>query len=157
MADSEDSNFTSLALVLLAAFWSGTSAVFDGIKETNALRDRVLFGKADTLVLSIADRWHVFWWDWAPMKLSIAAISAVLCVVILALPRLRGASGDKEKRFAQVCYIAALMPAIGAIYQVVAFLADAFYLNGILVLCHSLASALPTSGLQCSNQYEPIF
>ena len=35
---------TSLALVLLAAFLVGTSAVFTGIKETNEVRDRIITG-----------------------------------------------------------------------------------------------------------------
>jgi hypothetical protein len=86
MADAYDP--TGLALVLLAAFWSGTSAVFGGIKETNDIRERILTGKSNDHTLTKADRWHALWWDWAPMKLSLAAISAVLCVVILALPSL---------------------------------------------------------------------
>ncbi len=52
---------TNLALVLLAAFWSGTSAVFAGIQETNDVRDRVILGKVDDNELSIDDRWHSFW------------------------------------------------------------------------------------------------
>jgi hypothetical protein len=123
---------TSLALVLLAAFWSGTSAVFTGIKETNEIRDRIMVGKVGDFELSPRDRWHAFWWDWAPMKLSLSLISAVLCVVILVLPKLRGGY-SKDESFATVCFIAASMPAIGAAYQFLSFLADAIYLRGIIV------------------------
>ena len=103
---------TNLALVLLAAFWSGTSAVFNGIKETNGLRDRLITGHIDDTEMTITDRWHSFWWDWTPMKLSLSLISAVLCAVILVLPKLRDGN-SKDESFATVCFIAASMPALG--------------------------------------------
>jgi hypothetical protein len=119
---------TNLALVLLAAFWSGTSTVFTGIKETNAIRDRLVIGTIDGAELTRKDCWHTFWWDWAPMKLSLALISAVLCAVILELPNLRGGYG-KDQNFANICLIAAAMPALGAMYQFVSFVSDALYLK----------------------------
>jgi hypothetical protein len=117
-------NLTSLALVLLGAFWSGTSAIFTGIKETNAVRDRIIVGKVEDHELSYRDRWHAFWWDWAPMKLSLSLISGVLCVVILVLPTL----SEANTNFTRICFIAA-MPALGVAHQFVSFLADAVYLG----------------------------
>ena len=44
----------------------------------------------DDKELTTEDRWHTYWWDWAPLKLSLSLISAVLGAVILFLPELRG-------------------------------------------------------------------
>ena len=116
----------SLALVLLAAFWSGTSAVFTGIKETNEIRDQILSGKIGERVLSTEERWHSFWWDWAPMKLSLSAISGVLCAVILFLPKLQGGYGTP---FSDVCIIAASMPVLGCVFQLIVFFVAALFLR----------------------------
>ena len=124
MADST----TGLALVLLAAFWSGTSAVFTGVKETNSIRDKITTGKIGDERLAVKDRWHAFWCVWAPLKLSLAVISAVLCAVILSLPKLQGGYGN-DRSFATVCLVAAAMPAIGTIFQLVSFGVDAAYLR----------------------------
>jgi len=121
-----ENSSTSLALVLLAAFWSGTSAVFTGIKETNALRDQILSGKIGDRDMTTEDRWHSFWWDWAPMKLSLSAVSAVLCAVILLLPELQGGYTNP---FGTVCVIAALMPALGSVFQFVSFVVAAMFLK----------------------------
>jgi len=132
---------TNLALILLAAFWSGTSTVFTGIKETNAIRDRIVTGKIGDGKLTAKDRWHTFWWDWAPLKLSLACISVVLCVVILVLPKLRGGY-SKDESFATVCIIASAMPAIGAPYQLLSFGVDAVYLRRII---HDASKAQETA------------
>ena len=123
---------TNLALILLAAFWSGTSTVFTGIKETNAIRDRIITGKIGDDKLTSSDRWHTFWWDWAPLKLALACISAVLCAVILVLPKLRGGY-DKDAAFTTVCIIASAMPAIGTLYQLLSFAVDVAYLRRIIL------------------------
>lgn len=130
MADSTG-GLTSLALVLLAAFWSGTNAVFTGIKETNVVRDKILTGKVGDFGLSPEDRSRFLWWDWAPMKLGLAAVSVVLCIVILMLPKLNGANSG-GRNFVIVCTVTAAMPAVGAAYQFVSFLVDVFYLKGVI-------------------------
>jgi hypothetical protein len=122
---------TSLALVLLAAFWSGTNTVFTGIKEANVLRDRIVTGKAGDVELSPEERSRSLWWGWAPMKLSLAAVSVVLCIVILMLPRLNGVNSG-GRNFVIVCNVTAAMPAIGAAYQFVSFLVELFYLKGVI-------------------------
>jgi hypothetical protein len=81
---------TSLALVLLGAFWSGTSSVYLGIKNTNEIRDQILKGKIRDDAISSEQRRRLFWWDWMPLKLSLALVSAVLYAVILALPTFKG-------------------------------------------------------------------
>jgi hypothetical protein len=133
MVDSTNSAVdpTNLSLVLLAAFWSGTSAVFTGIGATNAIRDRIVTGKIGVEKMTSSDRLHTFWWDWAPMKLSLACISAVLCVVILALPKIRGGY-HKDKSFSIICVVASAMPAIGTFYQLISFVADSVYLRRIM-------------------------
>jgi hypothetical protein len=122
---------TDLALVLLAAFWAGTSAVFGGLKDTNQIRDRIILGVAEQQSIPLEERRRMFIWDWMPLKLSLAFISGVLCAVILLLPSLRsGQSGNDE--FQTVCRIAAVMPALGAFYQLISFVADALHLRSML-------------------------
>jgi hypothetical protein len=125
----EASSPTDLALVLLAAFWAGTSAVYGGIKDTNEVRDRIRSGKVGDKPLTRSDAWHAFLWDWAPLKLSLALISLVLCAIIVRLPKL---SNESTGPFAMVCYIAAAMPGLGALFQLISFVADALQLRRII-------------------------
>jgi hypothetical protein len=142
---------TNLALILLAAFWSGTSTVFTGIKETNAIRDRILIGKIGEENLTTKDRLHTFLWDWAPLKLSLACISLVLCIVILVLPKLRGGYG-KDESFTTVCVIASFMPAIGTLYQLISFTVDALYLKRIVAVAQEREEALISSGISIAER-----
>ena len=126
-------DLTNLSLVLLAAFWSGTNTVFTGIKETNSVRDKIINGKVDDREMPIEERRHLLLWDWIPLKLSLALISATLCAVILLLPQLHGGYHGVG-RFGTVCLIAASMPALGACFQVISFAADFHYLRRILTV-----------------------
>jgi hypothetical protein len=125
-ADKPMDDPTNLALVLLAAFWSGTSAVYTGIKQTNDARDRIISGNVGEIPLSARDQWHVFWWDWAPLKLSLASVSAVLFFVIIRLPALRK---PVDHAFEIVCWVASSMPAIGTGFQLIAFVVEFLYLR----------------------------
>jgi len=125
MEAPQSQDVTNLALVLLGAFWSGTSSVYLGIKNASEIRDRVLKGKIGDDAISSEQRRRLFWWDWMPLKLSLALVSAVLCTVILALP---GFKGGYESSFARVCYAAAAVPFLGAVFQLVACIADGRYM-----------------------------
>jgi|SRR5579872_1306857 len=122
---------TDLTLVLLAAFWAGTSAVFGGIKDTNQIRDRIVSGVAEQQRIPLEERRRMFIWDWMPQKLSLAFISGVLCAVILLLPSIRGGQSGNDE-FQTVCRIAAVTPALGTFYQLISFVADAFHLSSVL-------------------------
>jgi hypothetical protein len=115
----------NLALILLGAFWTGTSAIFTGIKDTGALRDTIVTGKAGESPLPIAYLRHLFWVEWLPLKLSLAAISVVLAVIIVRLPQM----ADKlSEEFQAVCYIAAALPLIGAAFQILACCLDGVFM-----------------------------
>jgi hypothetical protein len=115
-------NHIELTLVLLGAFWAGTSAVFTGIKSTGDLRDSIVLGKVGSNDLPPPYVRHLFWFEWVPLKLSLAAISFVLAVIILLLPTLEGGRGSEQ--FRTICSVAAALPFIGAIVQLGACLTD---------------------------------
>jgi hypothetical protein len=117
-----------LVLALLAAFWTGTNAVFTGMKDVNEIRDRIISGNLSGVPLTSAERQRILWWDWMPFKLSLAFISAVLGVVILMGPRFLSSSTNIGT-FRAVCGVAAATPFLGAVYQVVSFVSDARYLR----------------------------
>jgi hypothetical protein len=146
---------TNLALILLAAFWSGTNSVFTGIKDTIASRDRIVTGKIGDEKLTSRDRWHIFWWDWAPLKFSLACISLVLCVVIFELPKLRGGY-SKDESFATICVIASAMPAIGALYQLISFVADTVYLRTIIFDARKIEEAADQQKLSAAASDGPV-
>lgn len=120
---------TSLSIVLLGAFWTGTSTVFTGIKSTNEIRDQIFNGKIGQDTIPAEHRMRLLLWDWMPLKLSLSCISAVLCIVILLLPKFRGGYVDTNKDFYSVCLIAAIMPFVGAIFQFISFVSERRYLR----------------------------
>lgn len=107
-------NESQLALVLLAAFWAGTSAVFTGIKNTNEVRDEIVVGKIGNDRLSTGYLWRLLLVDWLPLKLSLALVSLVLAVIILMLPEI----GDSSVSFAKICQVAAVLPILGFGFQI---------------------------------------
>jgi hypothetical protein len=121
-------DITNLSIVLLGAFWTGTSTVFTGIKSTNEIRDQILNGKIGQDPIAADHRIRLLLWDWMPFKLSLSCISAVLCIVILLLPKFRGGYCDANKDFYRVCLIAAIMPFIGAVFQFISCVSEGRYL-----------------------------
>lgn len=101
-----------LTLILLGAFWAGTSAVLAGIKNTNDVRDRIIIGKFDKEPLLDPHLRRLLFLDWLPMKLALAAVSLVLGVIILLLPRLANETAV-EAGFPIVCYVASAVPFAG--------------------------------------------
>jgi hypothetical protein len=98
---------------LLAAWWAGTSAVFEGVKQANAVRDRVVTGKAGGEPLPDDYVRLLLWWEWLPMKLALAAISLMLGVLIV-LPGLAGPTAAAW-RLGTVCAITSGVPFCGAL------------------------------------------
>jgi len=97
---------------LLAAFWTGTNAVFAGAKQTNEVRDRIVLGKIGNDVLPEAHAWRMLWADWLPMKLGLAFVSLMLGIIILALPSLAGGSST-PRSFSIICDVASVVPFAG--------------------------------------------
>lgn len=79
-----------ITLLLLAAFWAGTSALFAGVRYVTEARDKILRGSPDGQPLPTPYRRRVLYFDWVPMRLALAAVSIVLAVIIFALPCLAG-------------------------------------------------------------------
>jgi len=104
-----------LALVLLAAFWAGTSAVMSGIKLMNDTRDRIFIGLIDGKELSLEHRYRLLNSDWVPMRLALGSVSLVLAFIIVMLPRLANAETMKPS-LPMVCYVAAFVPFAGFLY-----------------------------------------
>ena len=82
---------------LLAAWWAGTSAVFEGVKQANEVRDRIVIGNAGGDPLPAEYAWLLVWCDWLPMKLALAAISLMLGVLIVLLPGLAGPAAGADR------------------------------------------------------------
>src|SRR5262249_46370451 len=117
-----------LALVLLGAFWAGTSSVYTGIKNTNEVRDKIVIGKAGDDPLPIPYLWRLLLLDWLPLKLSLALVSLTLGIIIILLPNLRSPSSVGEG-FAAVCYVASAMPFIGFLFQSASCVTEGLFLH----------------------------
>src|SRR5262245_11966279 len=112
-----------LTIVLLGAFWAGTSAVYTAIKNTNEVRDKIVAKKISDRELYTVDLWHLLIWDWLPLKMSIAAISFVLGVLILKLPSLADQQAVVQG-FRSVCYVASSVPFAGFSAAIITGIAD---------------------------------
>jgi hypothetical protein len=134
-----------LALVLLGAFWAGTTSVYTGIKNTNEVRDRIVTGKVGVDLLPIPYLWRLFLLDWLPLKLSLAFVSLTLGVIILLLPTLRRA-GSTQEGFTAVCYVAAAMPFIGFLFQTASCVIEGLYLRDALKRAERERAASPPTG-----------
>ena len=97
------------------------TAVFTGIKNAGDLRDTIVLGKIATDVLPVPYLKRLLWVEWLPLKLSLALISLVLAIIILLLPTIVGPSKDSNiAAFRTICWVAAAMPLVGCMYQLVA-------------------------------------
>jgi len=122
----------NLALVLLGAFWAGTSSVFAGIKLAADIQDRIVVGRLDGQPLPVRYRWFLLAIHWLPLKLALGIISLVLGVIIIKLPDLRSTVPSPDP-FRTVCYWAAIMPFVGFAYQLLAAAVDGVFLSRILL------------------------
>jgi hypothetical protein len=104
-----------LALVLLGAFWAGTSVIFSGMKSASEVRDKILLGKNNNDSIDIAHLRRLLLFDWFPLKFALAAISLVLGIIIVMLPGLAN-SGIPDQQFTLVCYVTASVPFLGALF-----------------------------------------
>lgn len=113
-----------LTLVLLGAFWTGTSAVFTGIQMADTARDRIVLGKSDGTDLPITYRRHILWYSWMPLRASLASVSALLGVIIVLLPRLSaGGAVAAQPMFSTICLLAACVPFCGsALFGITTFI-----------------------------------
>ena len=87
-------NDIQLTLVLLGAFWAGTSTVFTGMRHASEVRDRIMLRSTGEDRLSADFLRHLLVMDWFPLKASLAAISLVLALIILFLPTLRAVTAE---------------------------------------------------------------
>lgn len=120
-----------LALVLLGAFWAGTTSVYTGIKNTNEVRDKIVIGKVGNDPLPIPYLRRLLLFDWLPLKLSLAFVSLTLGIIILLLPTLRS-PGSAREGFSTVCYVASAMPFIGFLFQAASCWIEGRYLRATL-------------------------
>lgn len=121
----------NLALILLGAFWAGTSSVFAGIRLVAEIQDRIVVGKLDGQVLPVRYRKFLLVIHWLPLKLALGIISLVLGVIIIELPGLRTTIPTPDP-FCAVCYWAAVMPFVGFGYQLVGAVLDGRFLHQVL-------------------------
>ncbi len=122
----------NLALILLGAFWAGTSSVFAGIKLAADIQDRIVIGMVDGQAVPVRYRWFLLAFHWLPLKLALGVISLVLGVIIIALPGLRDAVPSPDP-FRTICYWAAIMPFVGFAYQLVGAAVEGMLLRRILL------------------------
>lgn len=120
-----------LTLVLLGAFWAGTSAVLAGVKLTSETRDRITIGKFDNEPITVDHCWRLLLLDWLPTKLALIAVSLVLGIIMVLLP---GMTDEKEKShgFSTVCYIAAIVPFAGVPTFVGTGVYEFFYVRHVI-------------------------
>lgn len=105
-----------LTLVLLGAFWTGTTAVFTGMQMSDTVRDRIALGKIDEVAVSTEYRRHLLWCSWIPLRVSLASVSALLGVIIVLLPKLATGSNESTgSMFATICLLSASVPFAGAL------------------------------------------
>ena len=104
-----------LSLVLLAAFWAGTSAVWSGIGIMISARDKIMMGYIADHKLTVDQRRKLLIMDWLPVRMSLGAVSIFLAFLILYLPELSG-SQQLDPEFSTVTYGAAIVPFCGAVY-----------------------------------------
>jgi hypothetical protein len=105
-----------LTLVLLGAFWTGTSAVFTGIQMADAARDRIVLGRSEGTDLPADYRRHILWYSWVPLRASLASVSALLGVIIVLLPRLASeGNAATQPMFASICLLSACVPFAGSL------------------------------------------
>ena len=97
---------------LLAAFWTGTNAVFTGAKQTNEVRDRIVLGKIGNDDLPQDHARRMLWFDWLPMKMGLAAVSLMLGLIIMRLPDLTG-TAVTPRSFVFICDVASIIPFAG--------------------------------------------
>jgi hypothetical protein len=118
----------NLALILLGAFWAGTSSVFAGIKLESEIRNQIIVGTLDDHAIPRRYLWRLLVFHWLPLKLALGIISLVLGAIIIALPDLRGTVPTVD-RFPYVCYWAAVMPFLGSLYQFAGAVTDGLFLR----------------------------
>jgi len=119
----------SIIFALLVAFWAGTSAVLAGMKLLCERRDAVVTGKLAGADIDVDARRRILQSDWLPLRLALGLVSAMLAVIIAALPQL-GGSTDKSLRC--ICWLAAIVPFSGAAYFVLFGVAEYRYLERLL-------------------------
>ncbi len=137
-------NDVELALVLLGAFWAGTSSVFSGMKLVGDLRDRIILGKLEGQDLPVPYLRRLLLIQWLPLKVALAVISLVLGVIIVALPDLRD-SVPSPDHFRTICNWAAVMPFTGAGFQLITAAVDGIFLRRVVKETEALRSQ-PESG-----------
>jgi len=104
-----------LTLVLLGAFWTGTSAVFTGIQMADAARDKIILAKSEDVTIPSDYRRHILWYSWIPLRASLAGVSFLLGVIIVYLPTLATEAGTTSRpTFSLICNLSACIPFIGA-------------------------------------------
>ena len=119
----------TLVFALLTAFWAGTNAVFSGMKLLLERRDAVVTGKLGSTQIDRAARFRILRSEWLPIRLALGLVSAMLGIIIAALPRLASPSSDT---FQLICWLAAIVPFAGAGYFVLFGAMEYAYLRRLL-------------------------
>jgi hypothetical protein len=119
----------TLVFALLAAFWTGTSAVFSGMTLMTARRDVIVTGKVAGSDLDLGARRRILRAEWVPLRGALGLVSAMLGTVIAMLPLL---AADAPATFVFVCILAALVPFTGAAFFLIGGLLEYQYLTRLL-------------------------
>jgi hypothetical protein len=103
----------TLVLTLLAAFWTGTSAVFAGMKLLIERRDAIVLGKIGAIDIKMEYRRRILFFEWVPIRGALGLVSAMLSAVILVLPSL---AQPASPGLQSIAIAIAVVPSLGAAY-----------------------------------------
>jgi len=119
----------TVIFALLTAFWAGTSAVLTGMKLLAERRDAVVTGKLGSADINVQVRRRILRSDWVPLRLALGLVSAMLAVIIAALPQF---VSPPVAILQFICWVAAVVPLSGAAYFILYGASEYLYLERLL-------------------------
>ena len=131
-----------LTLVLLGAFWTGTTAVFTGMQMADAARDRIVLAKAEDIPIPPDYRRHMLLFTWLPLRVALAGVSFLLGVIIIFLPKLATEAGTTTHPiFTAICTWSSVIPFAGAALFFITSLFDFSVMNAAIKRGHPKKNA----------------
>jgi len=122
-----------LTLVLLGAFWTGTTAVFTGMQMADTARDRIVLVKSDDGPLPPDYRRHILLFTWIPLRAALTGVSFLLGIIIVFLPKLATEAGTtSHPTFATICDWSSVIPFAGATLFLITSLFDLPLMNAAI-------------------------
>ena len=133
-----------VTLLLLGAFWAGTSALFSGVTYVTQARDKILLGKSDQTRLSKQHRKRILYADWLPMRLALAGVSLVLAVIIFSLPSI-----TEKPELSGIALVTGIVPVCGFLNFLVV---GVFEFLSMARLCRQLSDHPEPSTTEASSE-----